>query len=163
MKYILSVLLGFIIITKSTNNCNCAPIENWRSATEAEFQIVDLVFVGDVQRIDEEGSGYEIVVCEVFKGNLLPGERISGINPKTCNPVVDRKGQWLFFGEKSDQNRFKQNICGLTNHLMEPVRQLPPPPPPDSGIDYEEYKRTWKKEAKEIVSEQLQIVRKLAK
>ena len=161
MNYFTSVLIFLFLFSETSNTCTCAPVGNWRSATAAEFDNVELVFIGDVQQIDDEGLEYELVVCEVFKGNLSEGQRISGVNPKSCNPVVDKKGQWLFFGDKSDQNLFSQNICGLTNHLIEPIRQLPPPPPPDSDIDYEEYKRTWKKEAKKIVREQVKIVRKL--
>ena len=160
MKYFFSILIFLSCFPGPGEICTCAPVGNWKGATEAEFKNVELVFIGDVQRIEKSGSKYEIVVCEVFKGNLTEGQRISGINPKSCNPIVDRKGQWLFFG-KTDQNKFTQNICGLTNHLVEPIGQLPPPPPPDSGINYEEYKSTWKKEAKEIVKGQIKIVREL--
>ena len=162
MRYFISILIFIPLFFETMDTCTCAPVENWKTATAAEFEIVDLVFIGDVQQIGENGSDYELVVCEVFKGNLLQGERISGVNPKSCNPIVDRKGQWLFFG-KTDQRKFTQNECGLTNHLLEPIGQLPPPPPPDSGIDYEEFKSTRKEEAKEIVKGQIKIVRELAK
>jgi hypothetical protein len=161
MKYFFSILIFLFWIPEPEEICTCAPVGNWKGATEAEFTNVELVFTGDVQRIEKNGSKYEIVVCEVFKGNLTEGQRISGKNPESCNPIVDRKGQWLFFG-RIDQRNFTQNECGLTNHFIEPVGQLPPPPPPDSGIDYEEYKRTWKEEAREIVKGQIKIVRELA-
>ncbi|MCY2686788.1 hypothetical protein [Salinimicrobium sp. TH3] len=107
MKYFIFILTFFIWFSESRENCTCAPVGNWKGATEAEFRNVELVFTGDVQRIEESGSEYEIVVCEVFKGNLKEGQRISGINPASCNPIVDQKGQWLFFG-KMDQGNFTQ-------------------------------------------------------
>ncbi len=141
--------------------CDCAPIGNWRNATNMEYEYVDDVFIGDVKNINEFETEYEIVICEVFKGDLKVGQKIKGINLKYCSPIVSKKGQWLFFGTYSTD--FKINDCGLTTNIDEPWHILPPPPPPNLKEQEKKIIEKWKKVARENVQEQIKILRNKTK
>lgn len=137
--------------------CDCAGIENWRTATVGEYEYVEDVFIGNVKTLSGDKAEYEIEVTEVFKGDLKVGSLIKGINSQNCEPIVNKKGQWLFFGTFS--NNFHINECGLTSNIEEPWRFLPPPPPPELNMDYESIIDEFKKEARKMIQEQIIIVR----
>ena len=151
------LIIGTIFLLNGINFCDCAPIENWRTATDKEYDYVDNVFIGDVNLISENKNEYELVVCEVFKGNLKIGQRIKGINPKYCPPIVNKEGQWLFFGKFSTD--FKLNECGLTTNIEEPWKILPPPPPPHLKSEEQTIIDNWKQDALKMVHEQISILR----
>ena len=150
-------IFGTVFLFSGINFCDCARIENWRTATHGEYEYVDDVFIGDVNLISENKNEYELIVCEVFKGNLEIGEKIKGINAKYCGPIVDKKGQWLFFGKFLTE--FKLNECGLSTNIEEPWQILPPPPPPHLKAEEKSIITNWKKDARKMVHEQIIILR----
>ena len=141
--------------------CNCARIENWRTATVGEYEYVKDVFIGDVKMISEDKTEYELIVTEVFKGELKVGATVKGINPEYCSPNVGKKGEWLFFGTLT--NYFHLNECGLTSNIEEPWGILPPPPPPELKSEQKRMIKKWKKEARENIQEQINILRNIRK
>lgn len=135
MPLIYNIIFSIFLfpIAQQVDICDCARIENWRTATVKEYEFVKDVFIGDVRKISNDKSEYELIISEVFKGTVEVGATIKGINLKYCGPVVDKKGQWLFFGTITEY--FHINECGLTSNLEEPWRILPPPPPPELRLD----------------------------
>ena len=102
-------MIFLLPLTNEIAVCDCARIENWRTATVGEYEYVKDVFIADVKKISEDKTRYEFVVSEVFKGKLKVGATIKGINPKYCGPVVSKKGKWLFFGTVSNNFHLKKN------------------------------------------------------
>ena len=162
MTYIYSIIILIFLlpVTNEVEVCDCARIENWRTATVGEYEYVKDVFIGEVKKISEDKTEYEFVVLEVFKGNLKVGRTVKGINPKYCEPDVNKKGHWLFFGAFSDN--FNLNECGLTSNIEEPWRILPPPPPPELKADEKKMIKRWKKEVRENMQEQISILREIS-
>lgn len=146
-------------IQNGIDACDCARIENWRTATAGEYEYVKDVFIGDVKIISDDRTEYELIVTEVFKGDLKVGTVVKGINPKYCGPIINKKGQWLFFGTFS--NNFHLNECGLTSNIEEPWGILPPPPPSELKLDEKRMIKKWKKEARKNVQEQIIILRNI--
>ncbi len=124
MKYLV-FLISLLLTNVNENYCTCPPLGNTEKETVEEFNNSDLVLIGEVTRVNIKDSKYEFIVCEVFKGELKENLKIEGINPRTCNPVVDENGQWLMFGKLTEKNKFVQNSCGLTNSLIKPWKNIP--------------------------------------
>lgn len=141
--------------------CDCARIENWRTATVGEYEYVKDVFIGDVKMISEDKTEYELIVTEVFKGELKVGSMVKGINPEYCSPNVTKKGEWLFFG--TFKNNFHLNICGLTSNIEEPWGIKAPPPPTELKWKQKRMIKKWKKEVRENMQEQINILRNIKK
>ena len=143
------------------NYCTCPPLGNTEKETVEEFNNSDLVLIGEVTRVNIKDSKYEFIVCKVFKGELKENLKIEGVNPRTCNPVVDENGQWLMFGKLTEKNKFVQNACGLTNSLIKPWKNLPMALSPNSQKTHKEKIKLWKEETPKIIEKQLELLRKL--
>lgn len=157
-KLVTSILL---LVTISTLACDCAPIKYVDRAIENEYKFVDDVFIGDVKWIDDDSTYYEIIVCEVFKGDLRPGQKIKGINKGLCGPYVFKTGEWILLGTYS--NEFKVHDCGLTTNLAEPWNILPPPPSPETESELgQNLLDKWKAESRQKVNRQIETLRKIA-
>ena len=138
--------------------CDCAPINNVDRALDHEYKFVDDVFVGDVKWFDNDSTNFEIIVCEVFKGDLKPGQKIKGINEGLCGPFVFKTGEWIFLGTYS--NKFKVHDCGLTTDLDEPWTILPPPPPPETEKELgQDWLDKWKEKSRQEAYRQIEILR----
>lgn len=161
MKY-LFLLISLLLTNVNNNYCTSPALENPEKETVNEFNNSDLVLIGDVTQVNYKEFKYEFIVCEVFKGGLEENIKIEGVNPKTCNPIIDENGQWLLFGKISENNKFVQNNCGLTNSLAKPRKTIPMVSLPDSQKTYREKLKLWKKETPKIIEKQLKILRKLS-
>jgi hypothetical protein len=159
---IYSLIVSLFFVPNGTNICSCAPNGKWRIETPKEYNYVDDVFIGDVKEIGESKFDYEIVVCEVFKGNLKAGQVVKGTNPRSCSPFVDKLGEWVFFGKYSTD--FKTNDCGMSSNIAEPFGMFPPPPPPkpNTDIDGKELKKKWKAESRKSILEQITMLRNMS-
>ena len=118
---------------------------NWKKATPIEFEYSKNVFIGEVTVCDDEN--YEIVICEVFKGELTAGQMITGKNISTCGPYVDNNGEWMLFGEYT--TAFTVNDCGISINTTDPL-MLPPPPPSNADRQEQKFIAKWKAESKKI-------------
>lgn len=138
--------------------CSCAPIKKEDRKFYKEYEFVDDVFIGEVKNFDDDSINYAIEICEVFKGNLRPGQLIQGVNEGYCEPFVDKNGEWMFLGHYSDT--FEVNDCGLTTDLDEPWSIFPPPPIPE---EYKDDRDTWyenlKSKARKEAYRQIEILR----
>lgn len=158
--------MAIFFLPNGTDVCTCAPNGNWRKATPKEYENVEDVFIGDVT-ILENNSDYEIVVCEVFKGELKSGQSIKGENLRYCGPNVNKNGQWVLFGNYS--TTFLVNDCGLSSSITEPFGMYPPPPPPkkNSDVDRKELIAKWKSElkseSKKNIQKQINMLRNISK
>tara|TARA_B100000929_G_scaffold288868_1_gene278233 strand:+ start:164 stop:652 length:489 start_codon:yes stop_codon:yes gene_type:complete len=161
MKYLV-LLISLLLSNVNHNYCSCPPLGNPEKETVTEFKNSEIVLVADVKKVNSRELKYEFIVCEVFKGDLNENSKIEGINPKTCHPIVDEKGQWLLFGKMSEENKFILNDCGLTNSLTKPWKTLPFVSPPDSQKTHAEKIEIWKKETPKIIKMQLQLLRELS-
>ncbi len=157
----LFLLISVLLTNVNNNYCTCPPLGNPEKETVNEFNNSDLVLIGEVTRVNSKDFKYEFIVCEVFKGDLEENMKIEGVNPRTCNPIVDENGQWLLFGKLTEENKFVQNDCGLTNSLIKPWKNLPMALPPDSQKTYKEKIEFWKEETPKIIEKQLELLRKL--
>lgn len=146
-----------LIFSIGWNTCICAPPMNWKKATPIEFEYSKNVFIGEVTVCDDEN--YEMVICEVFKGELTAGQMITGKNRGTCGPYVDKNGEWIMFGEYTTE--FTVNDCGISMSMTDP-RMLPPPPPSNADRQEQKFIATWKAESKKNRQEQLKILRKIS-
>ncbi|MEO9953526.1 hypothetical protein [Nonlabens sp.] len=99
---------------------------------------------------------YLIEICEVFKGDLQPGQIIKGVNWGTCGPYVDTDGEWILFGNYSD--RFIVNDCGLSSNIIDPKRLLAPQP-----INLKNNLESQKLEAKQNIKQQINMLREMIK
>jgi hypothetical protein len=156
---IYNIIFLILALPLGVNICTCPPPTNWRKATPIEFEYSEFVFIGDVTICDDES--YEIVICEVFKGNLKAGQFIKGKNIGTCGPYVDENGEWVLFGEYSTD--FKTNDCGLSSSIADPFGlTVPPPPKPNSDIDRKKQINKWKVESKKNILEQIKMLRNIS-
>jgi len=138
--------------------CDCAPIKNADRALDHEFKFVDDVFIGDVKWFNNDSTTYEVIVCEVFKGDLKPGQKIKGVNKGLCGPFVLKTGEWIFLGTYS--TNFKVHDCGLTTKLDEPWTILPPPPPPETEEELgQDWLDKWKIKARLEAQRQIEVLR----
>ncbi|WP_167342050.1 hypothetical protein [Nonlabens sp. SY33080] len=159
MAKIYILLFKLIFIPNRAEYCTCAPLPHWKKATPKEYEYADDVIIADVI-IDENEIGYKITVCEVFKGDLKTGQILNGKNFGTCGPYVDKDGEWVLFG--ANTTYFKVNDCGLSSNIAEPRELLPPLPPPNSGIDYDKLIEKRRKEARENIKKQIQMLRRIS-
>lgn len=160
MAYIYKIaILTFLFSINQTPDCECPRIEDWRNFTIKEFEYSQEVFIADVIWISEDETEFKFIVLEVFKGDLAVGTTITGINARPCGPLVNKKGDWLFFGMLTDL--FQINSCGFSVNIEEPWRSLPPLPPSELHLDEEKFMKGWKEEAREVMEEQLTIIRSL--
>jgi hypothetical protein len=160
MKF-LALFITLLLTNLNDNFCTCPPIGNTIKETVDEFNNSNIVVIGEVTKVNNMVFKYEFTICEVFKGDLKKDSIIEGINPRTCNPIVDENGQWLLFGKLIDKNKFVHNNCGLTNSLIKPWKNLPLAVPPDSQKTHKEKIKFWKKETPKIIEKQLELLRKL--
>jgi hypothetical protein len=161
MINLIYIFLAITLITSEFKVCTCAPDDEWEKEFKEEFKSSEDIFIGEVLFLNEDGNQYKVKICEVFKGDLKIGQVIYGENSRICPPVVDKKGQWLFFGEYLEH--FHQNTCGMTTNINDPNQIPPPPPPPSSELTPQKMKElvaNWKKESQEIVQEQIEYLRR---
>lgn len=159
--YSIIALLFLLPITNEVAVCDCVWSKNWRKAIVKEYESVDDVFIGEVKSISDDNLEYEVIVTDVLKGNLKVGTAVTGINPIYCDPIVDKKGPWLFFGTLLDN--FYLNECGYTSNIEKPwsITPPPPPPPPELKLDEKKMLDKWKETARETMQEQLTILRNI--
>ncbi|WP_034917123.1 hypothetical protein [Gillisia sp. CAL575] len=160
MKYLV-LLISILLTNVNDNYCTCPALGNTEKETANEFNNSELVLIGEVTRVNSKDFKYEFIVCEVFKGDLKENMKLEGVNPRTCNPIVDENGQWLLFGELTEKNKFVHNDCGLTNSLIKPWKNLPMTLSPRSQKTHKEKIKTWKDETLKITDKQLELLRKL--
>jgi len=161
MNNIYNLILLILFLPIEKNICTCPPPANWRKATPSEYNYSNDVFIGDVKLIPNSQVDYEIVVCEVFKGDLKSGQTIKGEKFGTCGPYVNKNGEWVLFGTYS--TKFKVNDCGISSNINDPRGLLPPPPPPNSEIEEKVTLKSRKLEARKHIKKQINMLRNISK
>ena len=156
MIHISNIFSSVFFVVGFSSLCTCPPPKNWKKATPIEYKYVNDVFIGDIRIDCDNDFEYLIVICEVFKGDLQPGQIIKGINSGTCGPYVDTDGEWILFGNYS--SRFIVNDCGLSLNIINPKRLLAPQP-----INLKNNLESRRLEAKQNIKQQINMLREMIK
>lgn len=161
MNKIYLIILSVFTISSESNICSCPPLPNWKKATSIEYEYSQDVLIADIQ-IGKNQTDYKIEVCEVFKGDLKPGQILNGKNIGTCGPYIDKDGKWILFGELS--RYFRVNDCGLSSNVSEPygIIRRPAPPMSNTAEDQEQLIAEWKMESKRVIKQQIKMLKKIS-
>ncbi|NJB84188.1 hypothetical protein [Wenyingzhuangia aestuarii] len=127
MKNIFLIIL--FLSFSETYSCTCAPMKRLDIAQVEEYEYSEFVLIGEIIEIDNEKRTFKVKVKETFKGNLKNESIIEFRNHKYCEPVVEKKSEWLIYSILKD-NKFEINTCGTSRDLNNLERLYIPPPPP---------------------------------
>lgn len=117
MRHIL--IFGLLFTTLTGCGCECAPPPRDRTqAWKSNYEYSDLVFVGQVKEVNEDGS-YSFEVIETFKGEtsstLLSGEIFN-----TCSTGPDLvDALWIVYAETTDDGQLDISMCSLSRPFSE--------------------------------------------
>jgi len=131
-------------------SCRCKSAQSLDKARIEEFEISDLVFIGEIIEINETEAYAIVQPIETFKSDKKFIEPIKINIDIYCEPIIYHKGKWLIYASYFEE-KLMVNVCGLTRSFKQPDEnryfQLLPPPPPsppapeDSAkIDFTEYR-----------------------
>jgi hypothetical protein len=116
------LLLTFLISSKLTA-CECTIPKDLTSVQTNEFENSDCIFVGEVIVLDSEKGTFKVKVAESFNGDKK-GEIYNGIYNFTCEPIINKKGKWLIYGNINEDGFLEISLCGLTRSFTNPENNL---------------------------------------
>lgn len=131
MKKILIIIQILIGLFKVTYPCDCVTRKLIDAQIE-DFSASKFIFIGNV--IEFTKDSFFVVVKETFKGNIELNRQLAGVNMKYCTPIINRKGDWLFY-VNIDNDKIKIESCSITANIEEPYESrflfylisIPPP------------------------------------
>tara|TARA_R110002050_G_scaffold7554_2_gene29019 strand:+ start:609 stop:1106 length:498 start_codon:yes stop_codon:yes gene_type:complete len=122
--------------------CRCAPPQDHDKLIERSFNNYENIYTGEIIKKNHE---LWIIVNEVFKGDLKPGQELkTGYQGNSCSYYFRERGMAIFYGTIID-NEFFASICSPTRMFERPyLFPVPSPPEPDSENDSDAQKQRWK-------------------
>ena len=152
--------------------CTCATPKSLEAQQEYNFSISDVVFIGEVIKINQEKNTFKIETLENFKG-INTNQIYDGTFEPFCHPYINEKGRWLIYANINEQCVIEVISCGISRSFDHPednfmVLPSPPPPvPPELKKDKEELikeRSDYKQKIKNIAQKDLELeINKLQK
>ncbi|TXD78696.1 hypothetical protein [Algoriphagus ratkowskyi] len=145
-------------------------IENLKEAQNISFEESELIFVGRVTEIRNDGS-YVLENIELFKGELKDSTIVNGILDNYCSNSPRKLYEtWLVYTSYDVEGKISISNCGLSRSFQFPYyygsHLLPPPPPfglndPLDILELEYLTIEYKKRALEELKIEIQFLREM--
>ena len=160
----INLFLKLIIIVnflESSIFCTCATPKSLEAQQEHNFSISDVVFIGEVIKINQEKNTFKVEVIESFKG-INSNQIYDGSFDPFCHPYINEKGKWMIYGFINEDCIVEIISCGISRSFKHPennIMVLPPPPiPTDEKLNQNEQKierSNYKKRIQNIAQKDL--------
>ena len=121
-QILLLLFLTFLIPNKS-NACECPIPKKLESVQTREFENSNYIFVGEIIELDTKKEIFKVKVVESFNGDEN-GKIYNGIYNGTCEPIIDKKGKWLIYGNVNEDKLLEISLCGLTRSFENPEKNM---------------------------------------
>ncbi len=113
--------------------CDCIMINNLEEAQNLSFEENELIFVGRVKEIKNDGS-YAFEIIELFKGELKDSSIAYAVWDNSCSLTPSKLYEiWLVYSNLDHDGKISISQCGLSRSFQLPYyfgSPFPPPPPP---------------------------------
>ncbi|MCF8321940.1 MAG: hypothetical protein K9I26_02210 [Flavobacterium sp.] len=121
--------LFFLIICLLNINislaCKCFEYDK-EKMVEYGLHKYDMVFYGELIKLDTNNKTYNFKIIELFKGNLI-SKTIEGVTEGgNCSLFPDKKGLWIVYGNFNNENKMSLSMCSPTQSQDFGPGWLPP-------------------------------------
>lgn len=150
--------------------CDCLMIKNLKEAQKSSYEENELIFVGRVTEIRDDGS-YKLEIFELFKGELNGSNIINGIWGDSCAIIPQNLNEtWLIYTNFNSEGTISISQCDLSRSFQFPFyygsHLLPPPPPfglndPLKILELESLTIEYKKIALNELKTEIEFLRKM--
>ena len=120
---ILSILFLTFLVPNISNACECPLPKSLESVQKREFENSDCILIGEVLEFDLENDTFKVKVIESFNGDEN-GKIYTGIYNRYCEPIIDKKGKWLIYGNTNKEGLLEISLCGLTRSFENPEKNM---------------------------------------
>ena len=117
------ILFLIFLIPNLSNACECGIPKSLKSVQNREFENSNCILIGEVLEIDSENDTFKVKVIESFNGDEI-GKTYSGIYNRYCEPIIDKKGKWLIYGNINELGLLEISLCGLTRSFKNPEKNF---------------------------------------
>lgn len=170
MKHLFFVILLFFHWSYSSA-CDCIMNKNLEEAQKSSFEENELIFVGRVTEIRNDGS-YVLEIIELFKGELIDSSLVNSISHNACSKIPHNLYEtWLVYTNFNSEGNISISQCGLSRSFESPYyfgSGFFPPPPPDINnpikiLELESQILDIKKKALEELKNEILLLREMKK
>lgn len=143
LKYLL--LFTFLLVTNYSFSCDCKPIDR-ENMVEIGLKH-EIVFYGEVIKVDSVKRSYTFRIIELFKGKYnsqFITQKYSG----NCSVIPSVKQLWIVYANFNNDKTIEVSGCSPSTGFNPSQNAFPPPPPP---LISDPYKR--KEKHLELLSE----------
>lgn len=121
------LIFSFIFIWNNCFSCDCKPPEK-ETLIEDGLRKSEIVFYGEVIKIDTVLQTYTFRVIELFKGKTK-SQYINGKNFSSCSLFPQTKQLWIVYAEYQNDRMIDISLCSPSRGFMPYESNYPPPLP----------------------------------
>ncbi|MTH18234.1 hypothetical protein [Flavobacterium sp. LC2016-01] len=130
LKYIL--ILAFVFFYNNCFSCDCKTPEK-ETMVERGLQYSDIVFYGEVIKIDTISSTYTFRIIELFKGKTR-SQYINGKYFSNCSLFPQTKQLWIVYANYEDAGIIDISSCSPSRGFKPEGGSYPPPFPKTENV-----------------------------
>lgn len=117
------VILSIIILNSNVTEslaCKCKTIKSYDELINISYNSSNLVFLGELIKLDTLKDEYSFLVLELFKGDNKTDTII--YKPQTsCSLYISEKGRWIIYGNIINDNYIDISQCGASRSERKPT------------------------------------------
>jgi len=122
----LFLLVIFLFNINNSFACKCVEYDKDKMV-EYGIQKYDIVFYGQLVKLDTINQTYSFKILELFKG-IFPSKIIEGVSQGgNCGLFPDKKGLWIVYGNFNNEGKISLSMCSPTQS-QDFGPGWPPPP-----------------------------------
>jgi len=122
----LFLLIIFLLNINNSFACKCVEYDK-EKMVEYGLKKYDIVFYGELIKLDTINQTYSFKIIELFKGIFI-SKTIEGVSEGSdCGLFPDKKGLWIVYGNFNNENKISLSMCSPTQS-QDFGPGWPPPP-----------------------------------
>ncbi len=131
LKYIL--IFTFIFFCNNCFSCDCKPPEK-ETLVEDGLKHSDIVFYGEVVKVDSISNTYTFRIIELFKGKTK-SQYVNGKDFSNCSLFPQTKQLWIVYANYREANTINMSLCSPSRGFKPEGSSYPPPYPKTEYTD----------------------------